>query len=79
MDDIFIVNELFEEVAEGSLDPERPTFVTDYPAALSPLTRPRAEDPAVADRWDLFIAGLEIGPAYTELNDPDVQEAKFRE
>ncbi|MFG0285076.1 MAG: lysine--tRNA ligase [Phycisphaerales bacterium JB039] len=79
MDDIFVVNELFEEVAERSLDPEKPTFVTDYPAALSPLTRPRPEDPQVADRWDLFIAHMEIGPAYTELNDPDVQEAKFRE
>src|SRR5690606_16274658 len=73
LDDIYIVNELFEEVAERTIDPERPTFVTDYPAALSPLTRPRPEDPAIADRWDLFIAGMEIGPAYTELNDPDVQ------
>ncbi len=79
MDDIFIVNELFEAVAERAIDPQRPTFVTDYPAALSPLTRPRPEDPAVADRWDLFIAHMEIGPAYTELNDPDIQEAKFRE
>jgi lysyl-tRNA synthetase class 2 len=79
LDDVYIINELFEAVAERAIDPERPTFVTDYPAALSPLTRPRPEDPAKADRWDLFIAHMEIGPAYTELNDPDVQEAKFRE
>lgn len=82
-DDILVVNELFEEVAERSIDPSRPTFVLDYPAALSPLTRPKAEtmgDPIpLAERWDLFIAGMEIGPAYTELNDPDIQEAKFRE
>lgn len=77
--DILVVNELFEEVAEASLDPGKPTFVIDYPAALSPLTRPRTDDPTLAERFDLFIGGMEIGPAYTELNDPDVQEAKFRE
>lgn len=77
--DVFVINELFEEVAEPMLDPARPTFVIDYPAALSPLTRPKAEDPSIAERWDLFIAGMEIGPAYTELNDPDIQEAKFKE
>lgn len=81
--DIFLVNELFEEVAEGIIDPARPTFVMDYPASLSPLTRPKpgTERDAVplADRWDLFIGGMEIGPAYTELNDPDIQAQKFRE
>ncbi len=81
--DIFIVNELFENVAENMIDPSKPTFVLDYPAALSPLTRPKAdtmEDTIpLAERWDLFIGGMEIGPAYTELNDPDIQETKFRE
>ena len=52
---------------------------TKYPSAISPLTRPDPANPELADRWDLFIAGMEIGPAYTELNDPDIQEAKFRE
>ena len=83
IDDIFIINELFEEVAEHMIDPARPTFVMDYPASLSPLTRPKpgTENNAVplADRWDIFIGGMEIGPAYTELNDPDIQEEKFRE
>jgi lysyl-tRNA synthetase class 2 len=79
LDDIFIVNELFEEFAEKSLDLSRPTFITEYPAALSPLTRPKADNPLVAERADLFIAGMEIAPHYTELNDPDVQESKFRE
>ncbi len=83
IDDIFIINELFEEVAEHMIDPARPTFVMDYPASLSPLTRPKpgTQSNAVplADRWDIFIGGMEIGPAYTELNDPDIQEEKFRE
>jgi len=83
IDDIFVINELFEEVAEHAIDPSKPTFVMDYPASLSPLTRPKpgTENDAVvlADRWDLFIGGMEIGPAYTELNDPDIQAEKFRE
>ncbi len=77
--DIFVINQLFEDVAEKALDPAKPTFIMDYPAALSPLTRPKKDDPATAERWDLFIAHMEIGPAYTELNDPDVQAEKFRE
>jgi len=83
IDDIFIINELFEEVAEHKINPSKPTFVMDYPASLSPLTRPKpgTENNKIplADRWDIFIGGMEIGPAYTELNDPDVQEQKFRE
>jgi len=79
IDDAFIVNELFETFAEKTVDPSRPTFITDYPSAISPLTRPKPSDPTLADRADLFIAHMEIAPHYTELNDPDVQEAKFRE
>ncbi len=79
LDDLFVVNELFEEVAEPTLDPARPTFVRDYPAALSPLTRPKPDDPTLADRWDLFIGGMELGPGYTELNDPDIQTERFSE
>ncbi len=79
LDHWLVVNGLFEEVAEPTLDHARPTFITDYPAAISPLTRPKRDDPTLADRADLFIGGMEIAPHYTELNDPDVQEAKFRE
>lgn len=79
LDDILVINELFEEVAEPAIDPAKPTFVTHYPASLSPLTRPNPDDPTIADRADLFIGGMEVGPHYTELNDPDIQEAKFRE
>jgi lysyl-tRNA synthetase class 2 len=79
MDPWLVVNELFEHKAERLVDPARPTFITDYPAAISPLTRPKPGNPALADRADLFIAGMEVAPHYTELNDPDVQEAKFKE
>lgn len=79
LDHLLIVNALFEEMAEPTLDPSRPTWVMRYPAALSPLTRPCPDDPRFADRADLFVAGMEVGPHYTELNDPDIQEAKFRE
>lgn len=77
--DVLVVNEVFEELAEPTLDPTRPTFITDYPSAISPLTRPKPSDPTLADRADLFIAGMEIAPHYTELNDPDIQSARFRE
>ena len=57
----------------------RPLFVTDYPSAISPLTRPHRDDPELCERWELLVAGMELGTAYTELNDPDVQRAKFTE
>jgi len=79
LDDWLVVNEVFEELAEPLIDPCRPTFVTDYPSAVSPLTRPSKSDPAICERWDIFIGGMEVGPAYTELNDPDIQLAKFTE
>ncbi|HLO40354.1 MAG TPA: lysine--tRNA ligase [Phycisphaerales bacterium] len=82
MDDVLVINELFEDKQHGGeaqLDHARPTFITDYPAAISPLTRPKRDNPLLADRADLFIAGMEIAPHYTELNDPDIQESKFRE
>ncbi|MGD1915270.1 MAG: lysine--tRNA ligase [Phycisphaerales bacterium] len=74
-----LVDRLFEHKAEDLIDKTRPTFVLHYPSATSPLTRPLEDRPELAGRWDLFIAGMEIGPAYTELNDPEVQEAKFRQ
>ena len=77
LDDWLVINEVFEETAEQGLI--QPTFVMDYPSAISPLTRPKADDPAWCERWDLFIGQMEIGPAYTELNDPQVQEEKFRQ
>jgi len=78
LDPVLLVNDLFD-FAEESIDPTKPTFVLDYPSALSPLTRPKKSDPRVAERFELFIGGMELANAYTELNDPDIQEQKFRE
>jgi lysyl-tRNA synthetase class 2 len=73
-----LVEWMFDE-AEGAIDPSRPTFVTDFPAPLSPLSRPHADNPDLAWRAELFIAGMELGNFYTELNDPDIQRARFTE
>jgi len=74
-DDAVVVNDLFEELVEPHL--VQPVFVRDYPAALCPLTRRDPDDPGVALRFEAFIANMEIANAYTELNDPAVQEANF--
>ncbi len=79
LDHWLLVNELYEERCEPMVDPSRPTFVTDYPAAISPLTRPQEDAPHLAHRWELLCAGMELGTAYTELNDPEVQERTLTE
>lgn len=71
-----IKSEVFEELVEDKLT--GPVFVIDYPATLCPLTKRKASDPAVAERFELFVEGMEIANAYTELNDPDLQEQLFR-
>jgi lysyl-tRNA synthetase class 2 len=71
-----LVGELFEELVEDRLD--GPVFVIDYPAALCPLTKRKASDPTVAERFELFVRGMELANAYTELNDPLLQEQLFR-
>jgi lysyl-tRNA synthetase class 2 len=71
-----LVSEVFEEVVEDHL--EGPLFVTDYPAAICPLTKRKTSDPTVAERFELFVHGMELANAYTELNDPHLQEALFR-
>ncbi len=76
MDDAVVINEVFEATVESHLVP--PTFVLDYPAALCPLTKQSAADPRWAERFELFAGAMELANAYTELNDPDVQEANFR-
>jgi len=72
-----LVEHLFEAGAEPLIDPARPTFVTDFPSAVSPLTKAHTDRPELAHRWELFVGGMEIGNAYTELNDPDVQLERF--
>jgi lysyl-tRNA synthetase, class II len=76
MEDTVVANKLFEERVEDKLI--NPTFVIDYPAALCPLTRRKADNPDIAERFELFVSGMEIANAYTELNDPAVQEHNFR-
>jgi lysyl-tRNA synthetase, class II len=68
---------LFEAVAEKHLI--EPTFVTDFPAEVSPLARRRDGDPDVADRFELFIDAKEIANGFSELNDPEDQAARFLE
>jgi lysyl-tRNA synthetase class 2 len=50
----------------------------DYPASICPLTKRKADNPAVAERFELIVHGMEIANAYTELNDPDLQEKLFQ-
>ena len=76
MDDVVVVNEVFEAAVEDNL--VAPTFVIDYPAPLCPLTKRKKGDPRYAERFELYIAGMELANAYTELNDPAVQEENFQ-
>jgi lysyl-tRNA synthetase class 2 len=70
-----IVLELFEKLVERTL--RMPTFVCDYPESVRPLARPHRDDPRLAEAWDLIIAGVELAPAYSELNDPVIQRKRL--
>ena len=71
-----IKNDVFEEKVEDAL--KGPNLVIDYPASICPLTKRKAGQPHIAERFELFIQGMEIANAYTELNDPDLQEQLFK-
>ena len=71
-----LTGELFECIAEPHLI--QPTFIYDFPTAISPLSKQRPEDPTVTERFELFIAGMELANGFSELNDPFEQEARFR-
>lgn len=70
-----ILAELFKELVEPKLF--QPTFITHYPIDVSPLSRRNGEDPELADRFELFIAGREIANGFSELNDPIDQRERF--
>jgi lysyl-tRNA synthetase class 2 len=71
-----LLTELFEATVEEFL--VQPTFITQYPTEVSPLSRRNDENPEVTDRFELFICGREIANGFSELNDPEDQAARFR-
>ena len=72
-----LLAEIFEKVAEPHL--LDPTFITDFPADISPLAKRKAEDPELCERFELYIGSMEVANAFSELNDPDDQRARFEE
>jgi lysyl-tRNA synthetase class 2 len=70
-----IVVELFEQLVEDTLI--QPTFVMDYPEKVKPLAKPHRSTPGLNEAWDLVINGVELGAAYSELNDPVIQRDRL--
>lgn len=76
-DDVFF--RLFLEKVEPHLGKERPTYLIDYPASMAALARLKPGDPGVAERFELYVNGLELGNGFSELTDPEEQRARLLE
>ena len=72
-----LLDALFSELVQPSL--QAPTFVTDYPVETSPLARASRKDPSVVERFEVFVAGMEIANAFSEQNDPEAQAHAFEQ
>lgn len=77
LNDGALIAEAFEYIAEPHLI--NPTFITDFPVEVSPLSKQRKDDPRFVERFELFIGGMEIANAFSELNDPDEQARRFQQ
>ena len=71
-----IISEIFEITAEEKLI--NPAFIIDYPKEISPLSKSKESNPELTDRFELFIAGMELSNGFNELNDPVDQEERFQ-
>jgi lysyl-tRNA synthetase class 2 len=72
-----LLAEAFEAVAEAELI--QPTFITDFPTEVSPLSKQRPDDPNYVERFELYVGGMEVANAFSELNDADEQDRRFRQ